>query len=184
MEQGALIFKGQTKKGREIILRYPTIEDTQKMLDFINMLSKERTFIRFQGEQLTFEEELKYVEDVIKKINEGRAIKLLAFFGSDLVGVVDITMKDRTEKHLGVLGITVAKDFRGEGVGKLLMEKVLEEAKKNLTDLEIVTLEAFGNNEMAISMYKKMGFVEYGLLPDGVKLEKGYVDHLYMYKKL
>lgn len=184
MKQGTLIFKGQTKKGREIILRYPTIEDTQKMLDFINMLSRERTFIRFQGEQLTFEEELKYVEDVINKINEGKAVKLLAFFGNDLVGVADITMRDKIEKHLGVFGIIVGKEFRGEGIGKLLMEKVMEEAKKNLADLEIVTLEAFGNNETAISMYKKMGFVEYGLLPGGIKLERGFVDHLCMYKKL
>lgn len=31
-------------------------------------------------------------------------------------------------------------------------------------------------------MYKKFGFLEYGSLPKGIKLENGYTNHVYMYR--
>ena len=62
------------------------------------------------------------------------------------------------------------------------MEKVIDEARKNLPQLEIIMLNVFANNDLAKSMYKKFGFREYGILPQGIKLEKGYADDVLMYK--
>ena len=62
------------------------------------------------------------------------------------------------------------------------MEKVIDEARKNLPQLEIIMLNVFANNDLAKQMYKKFGFVEYGLMPNGIKLETGYADDVLMYK--
>ncbi len=181
MKAGTIVYKGKTKKGKEIIIRYPLRKDLQIMADYINTLSKERTFIIFQGEQVTLEEEKKYIESQIEKIEKNQAIKLLAFIGNKLVGSSDIYLEEKTSSHVGVFGLTVAKDFRREGIGKLLISLVLEEAKKNMKNLRIITLGVFEGNNIAKNLYKKFGFKKYGKLPQGIKYKDKYIDHIYMY---
>ena len=184
MELGKIVYKGKTKRGREILVRYPKKSDTSILLNYVNTLSKERTFIRFQGEKLTLKEEGKYMNDFLKKMKKNQVIKLLAFVGEKLVGLSDIKMQEKVENHIGVLGIMVAKEFRGERIGKLLMNLVIEEAKKNLKDLKIITLGCFANNKVACSMYLKSGFKEYGRLPSGIKHRGEFVDHIYFNKNV
>ncbi len=179
-----IIFQGKTKKGKELIIRYVVAEDLKKLLEYINTLSKEQTFIRFQGEQLTREEEKKYLSDFLKKQKAGKAIKLLAFSKDELVGVADVHLEEKISSHVGIFGITIKKGFRGEGIGKLLMNLTIKEAQKNLKDLRIITLGVFSNNPLAKAIYEKFGFKEYGCLPEGVLHRGKYVDHLYMYKKV
>ena len=178
------IYQGKTKKGIDLVIRYVINEDLEKLLEYINTLSKEQTFIRFQGEQMTLEEEKKYLDDFFKKQEAGKAIELLAFIKNELVGVADIHLEDKISSHIGIFGITVKKEFRGEGIGKLLMELVIKEAQKNLKGLQIITLGVFANNPLAKAIYEKFGFKEYGCLPEGILHKEKYVDHLYMYKKV
>lgn len=159
-------------------------EDVTEMLSFINEISKEETYIRLQGEQLTMDEEVRYVDDFIRRIGEGSAVKLLAFNGKTLIGVSDVYLKDKIEKHIGVFGITIKKEWRGKGVGQELMKKTLFEATQKIKGLKIIELGVFANNPIAKKMYEKMGFVEYGRLPKGIKHRGEFVDHLYMYKQV
>ena len=178
------IYKGKASKGDDIEIRYPKDTDADLLCNYINTLSKERTFIRFQGEQTSLEDEIKYLKSQQEKIAQKTAVTLLVFCNGELIGVSDINMKDKIEKHIGVFGITIAKNFRGEGIGSLLMKYVFDEAIKNISRLEIVTLGVFSNNLLAMEMYKKFGFKEYSLLPNGVKLENRYTDHMEMYKNV
>ena len=184
MKLGVVVHKGKTKKGVEIVVRYPKKDDVEELRKYINTLSKECTFIRFQGEQLTLKEEKKYLDNFLEKIEKNLAVKLLVFTGSKLIAVSDINPSDKIESHIGTFGITVATEYRNQGIGKILTELVLDEAKKNLKDLRIVILGVFANNPIAKIMYGKFGFVEYGNLPEGVKHKDKYVNHLYMYKKI
>lgn len=182
--QRKIVFQGKSKKGKEYFIRYPVKEDLEAMWKYINTLSKERTFIRFQGEEMPMEEEREFLEKHVKDIEDHKAVTLLAFSGDELIGNSGITMQDKTERHLGVFGISLAKEFRGEGIGPKLMDVVLEEAISQIPMLEIITLGVFSNNHLAKGMYEKRGFKEYGRLPQGVKLEHGYDDHMYMYKRV
>jgi len=184
MLQKIIIFQGKTKKGKELIIRHVIAEDLEKLLEYINTLSKEKTFIRFQGEQLTREEEKKYLDDFLKKQKMGKAIKLLAFNKDELIGVADIHLEDKISSHVGIFGITVKKEFRGEGIGKILMDLTIKEAQKNLKGLQIITLGVFSNNPLAKAIYEKFDFKEYGCLPEGVLHRGKYVDHLYMFKQV
>jgi ribosomal protein S18 acetylase RimI-like enzyme len=100
------------------------------------------------------------------------------------MAVADINLKDKIESHVGVFGITVAKEFRNQGIGKLLMNLVFKEAQKKIPSLKIVTLGVFANNPIAKEMYKKFGFVEYGKLPKGLVHKNQFIDHVFMFKKL
>jgi len=172
MRKGILLQK--TLDRGKFVIRYPQDGDAQAMLKFINTLSKEKTFIRFQGEQLTIKEEVKYLKKQLSKIEKGEAVQLLAFMNEKLVGVSSISMKDKVEKHVGGFGISVAKEYRGKGIGKLLMGAVFKEAKKNLATLKIVIL----------TIYEKFGFIKYGNLPKGIIYKDNYFDDVLMYKPL
>jgi len=185
MELGKIVYKGKTKKSTDIIVRFPVKEDVKALLKYINTLSNECTFIRFQGEQLTLKEEKKYLDNFLEKIEKNLAVKLLIFTANKLIAVSDvITPSDKIESHIGTFGITVVNEYRNQGIGKLLTKLVLDEAKKNLKNLRIIKLGVFANNPIAKIMYQRFGFIEYGNLPEGIKHKGKYVNHIYMYKKI
>lgn len=182
--EGKIVYKGKTKKGNEIIIRYPQKDDAQAMCDYINALSKEQTFIRFQGEEVSLESEGKYLKEQLEKIAKNQAVQLLVFSAGKLIGISEINMKDKVEGSEGVLGISLLEEYRGEGAGKKLMELVVKEAEENIPQLRIVTLGVFDNNPVARDLYGKLGFKDYGRLPGGVLYKGEYVDHIYMYKQV
>ena len=53
-------------------------------------------------------------------------------------------------------GTGVAKELRGKGVGRKLMNAVIDIYREN--DVRYATLEAISRNESAIELYKKIGY--------------------------
>lgn len=173
-----------SKTGTEITLRYPTLDDAAILMEYINLISQERTYITYQGEHVTLEEETAYVKKLLDSFANHTGVYLLALAGDKLIGSAGIDMGVRTEKHIGLFGISLHKDYREQGIGTVLMDTVIEEALATIPQLEILTLSVFGHNGRACHLYEKLGFTRYGLLPNGVKLEDGYADHVYMYKNV
>lgn len=178
---GKVIYVGTTNKGGYVI-RYPQPRDAASMCDYINALSQEKTFILFQGEEIELEFEEKYLQGQLEKIESGALVQLLVVADDSVIGVSEIGLKGRVENHVGDFGISVARDWRGLGIGAKLMQVVLEEAKAHLATLEIVTLSVFDNNQTALRMYQRFGFQEFGRLPRGIIHRGEYVDHVHMYK--
>lgn len=82
-----------------------------------------------------------------------RFISLGAFIDDELIGVITC---DFNEFDADIEGVVVKKEFRGKGVGALLiseLEKVLVKNKK-----EKIFLEVRKSNLIAQKLYEKMGF--------------------------
>ena len=96
-----------------------------------------------------------------------------------VVGWCDITARDRPVfSHIGSLGMGVLSSHRGHGVGSALIQAVLERAQqKSLTRIELTVRE---NNKPAISLYKKIGFVEEGRHINAVCIDGEYENHISM----
>lgn len=60
-----------------------------------------------------------------------------------------------------LLNLLVARDFRGQGFGRMLLEKMLDLARAEAA--ETVFLEVRAGNEPAIALYHAAGFVETGV---------------------
>ena len=179
-----IIFQGKTGKLDGLIIRYPRIEDLKLMHNYINKLSRERTYIIFQGAKITEKEEKDYIKNYLDKIKKKQALPLICLKDNELVSVVDIIMKEKNQKHVGILGLTVAKKYRGKGVAKLMMKLLLAEAKKNLPVLKLITLNVFGENHIAINLYKKFGFKQCGVLPNGTYFRDKLMDYVEMYREI
>ncbi len=173
-----------TKSSKEIKFRYPTINDAQILMDYINKLSTEQSFILFQGHQQTLKAETKWLKEKIKETKSNKGVYLCAFNGNQLVGCGEITLGNNAKSHVGDFGISVTFDFRGEGIGQKLMELIISESIKKLSGLKIITLEVFGENKIAQSLYKKMGFIKFGCLPKSLERKGKMDDAILMYKKV
>lgn len=184
MEPGQGIFTGKTTKRIPVTLRYPAENDLVDLLNYINTLSREKTFVSFQGEQQTLKEEKKYLDEQLKRIGKAQTVQLLVFAQDKLVGITSIDLGERVSKHVGNLGISVAKDSRAQGIGSLLMRKIIEEAKQCLPTLRLITLSVFANNPIAAKMYQKFGFRQYGRLPKAISHRGRLIDRIYLYREI
>jgi len=179
------VYKRITKKGLSVIIRYPKQSDLESIHRYFNTLSKERTYLSEQGEHISRSEHQKYLSDKLKRIQKKKTVWFLVFHNNTLIGSSTISLFDkRAFFHVGEFLISIARKYRGKGVGELLLKTVILESKKTLKSLKILILEVFGNNNTAINMYKKFGFKPYGKLPEGVLHRKKYVDDVLMYKRI
>ncbi|MFO0703233.1 MAG: GNAT family N-acetyltransferase [Patescibacteria group bacterium] len=167
-----------------INFRKPFISDSAQATIYINTISTEDTFITFSGEQLTVDEERSYIMDCLSKIERGDMVKLYAELDGKIVAEGSVERDFRTKKrglHRAMIGLTVAKEFRGQGIGRALMQKLIDETKINMPDIRIIYLTVFGQNSKAISLYKSLGFVEFGRLPEGLLHKGHYDDYVFMF---
>lgn len=172
------------KSGKTISFRYPTIDDVEIFKDYINKISIEQSFLILQGFQNTTESETKWLQDKLDKINKNKCVYICGFYKNNLVACSEITLGSEAKAHLGSFGISVALGFRGQGLGQKIMEITIDESIKNLPELQIIDLEVFSKNKIAINLYKKLGFIKYGLLPKALKRKGEYNDAILMYKKV
>jgi L-phenylalanine/L-methionine N-acetyltransferase len=78
-------------------------------------------------------------------------------------------------RHVGQLGMAVRDDWQGKGVGSRLMEAAIDMAD-NWLNLSRLELEVYTDNEPAIHLYKKFGFVLEGTHLQFAFREGQYVD--------
>ena len=77
--------------------------------------------------------------------------------GTELVGSIHV---DAGRHGFGELGMAVAREWRGRGVGSALLATAIEWAGE--CGLHKLSLAVFVHNDAAIALYRKFGFVEEG----------------------
>jgi ribosomal protein S18 acetylase RimI-like enzyme len=82
---------------------------------------------------------------------------LVAVAGTELVGSLHVA---QSRFGFGELGMTVAREWRGHGVGSALLAAAIEWARGR--GLHKLSLGVFTHNAAAIALYRKFGFVEEG----------------------
>ena len=96
-----------------------------------------------------------------------------------VVGFAGLHLRDRKQRHSAWLGIAVHDEFARRGVGRALMQSLLELADKWI-GLVRVDLEADVGNTRGIEMYRRFGFVEEGRLKKAYFSDGEYVDAVIM----
>jgi len=176
------IFKKiRSKNNREVSIIEPTMDLLDELIQFFHRLTEEDALIN-RYEDLAYEVEKRKLENKIEEIKHGDAFACWAVYKGKVVGICGTTRVGGRSKHVGNLGVMVDRDFRHEGIGRALMESVLENAKK--LKLKIITLDSFENNEPAMALYEKLGFQVYGRLPKGLLWQNNFYDEIRMYKNL
>ncbi|MFE2534327.1 GNAT family N-acetyltransferase [Streptomyces sp. NPDC059371] len=77
-----------------------------------------------------------------------------------------------------ILGLAVADEARGAGVGRALLRAAREEARRQ--GARRITLRVLGHNTPARALYESEGFLVEGILPGEFLLDGAYVDDVLM----
>ncbi|MBI5224607.1 GNAT family N-acetyltransferase [Candidatus Micrarchaeota archaeon] len=166
------------KDGRKVVLHTVTRDDFPKLRQFLNELVREGALIAFDRYVNPIEEK-EMGKESLEKINKGDAIMWVCEHGNRVVARAVASRMERREKDNVSLSLYISKDFRGVGLGTTLLRMLILEAQKSFRPHNLY-LEVFSNNEKAIKIYKKEGFVKIGVLPGWNKYGNNYLDEIYM----
>jgi RimJ/RimL family protein N-acetyltransferase len=82
---------------------------------------------------------------------------LVAVADDEIIGSLHV---EPSRHGFGELGMAIAREWRGRGVGSALLEAAIEWARER--GLHKLSLGVFTHNAAAIALYRKFGFVEEG----------------------
>ena len=130
----------------------------------------------------SYEEEKKWFSEKLLAIESDHERVRVAVVDGKPVGNVNMNKnKNVARNQIGEIGISVIKEYRNLGIGRALMEDII---RVSAGWVKLACLEVLSENVKAYNLYKKLGFVEYGRLPDGIELRGKSFESIYMYKKL
>ena len=162
-----------------IIIREIQIGDAENLLNLMNKVEAETTFLLYEkGERKTT------IEKQQKNIQEGIKKGILTFVLEDnkkLVGFVwgNIFTANR-KKHCMNLAIAVLQEYTGKGYGTKLMRTLEKQAIDN--GINRLELEVSEKNKFAISLYEKLGFEVEGVKRRAFLVNGNYENELIMGK--
>ncbi len=172
------------KNGKEAILRNGDASDGLTVYDVFNAAHAETDYLLSYPDENSFdpEQEAQFLQE---KTNSPDEIELIAIVDGKAVGTAGIAAAGRKYKvkHRAELGISILKEYWGLGIGKALTKACIQCAKEaGYTQLE---LNVVAENEAAISLYRSLGFVEFGRNPRGFNSRaNGYQELVYMLLEL
>ncbi|MEM0961408.1 MAG: GNAT family N-acetyltransferase [Bacteroidota bacterium] len=114
-----------------------------------------------------------------------RDIVLGAYVSDRLVGVAGLRRGDRerTAHKATLFGMFVAPQSRRCGIGRALVEAVLDRARRS-PPLRVVQLTVTKSNRSAVGLYEACGFSCFGSEPYAVRVDGGFVTKLHMWYDL
>lgn len=117
---------------------------------------------------------------IVQTIESPHSIYLVAEHEGQIIGHAFLESHTlQTLRHIADLNIAVHLGWQRKGIGRKLIEQLIERAK-NTAVIEKIELNVRCSNEPAISLYKKLGFQEEGRLKNRLKVKDGYIDDLIM----
>jgi ribosomal protein S18 acetylase RimI-like enzyme len=108
-----------------------------------------------------------------------------ALIDGRLAGALGVRFAQRPKfRHKASLfGMHVAHDARRRGLGRLLVEAALEEARRR-DGIILMQLTVTEGNPAPQGLYAACGFVTYGVEPMAVQSGAGYAAQIHMWRKL
>ena len=168
------------KDGRTARLRTPVAADAARVLAYgkVNIEDGVGSLTTPEEFTLTIEEEAKWLGDHLEHPDD---LVIVAEAGEAMIGLLNFkAMRRRRLAHHGSLGMSVHPDWRSQGVGFALLSKLLEWARAN-PRLTCVRLQVIADNELALGLYRKLGFVEEGRRVQFINYGDRVVDDILMY---
>ena len=160
-----------------IFIRPAEPGDGVAMSDYVSRLVAEKLDTILLNHEISPAEE----EETIRRFAaDEHSVFLLALDGERVVGMLDIRGHEHPAKrHWGVFGMSVDASYRGQGVGRRLLERGIAEARSwpGFCRLELGVTPW---NTRAIELYERLGFVHEGVKRKAINLRGEPEDDLLM----
>ncbi|MBQ9023478.1 MAG: GNAT family N-acetyltransferase [Eubacterium sp.] len=173
-----------TKTGMEVEFKSADPGEAELEIAYLKQCCKETRYLLSEPEDIayTVESEEKFISDYETSDN---SLMLNAYVNGTLIGNGSFApVRDAKRlSHRCSMGIALFREFCGMGIGELLLNILMEQAKK--ASFEIMELDVVTTNTNAIRLYEKLGFETIGERKRAIKYKDGtYADELLMVKTL
>ena len=168
------------KSGESCVLRSLCAKDAREALAVCKKAAEEtRNLIRYADEwTMTEEEEAAFIK---RQEDDPNALMLGAFLSGRLIGIASFTPRASVSRarHRAELGVMILKSCWGKGVATAMIEALVEKIQD--TPYEQLELEVVSSNSRAVSLYRDLGFTEFGRNPKGFNSRsEGYQELISM----
>ena len=156
-------------------IRPASPRDARSFVDLYRVVAGEGRFIRSEhphGDVYAYRRRFR------ESVTHDRA-RLLAVSGDRVIGEIGVDREEHpVVRHVATIGMMVAPDVRGRGVGSALMEAAIAWCRRE--GVEKIELSVYPDNAAARALYTKFGFREEGRLSGHSKKRSGYLDEVLM----
>ena len=172
------------KNGKQALLRNGDFPDGSSVFENFNLTHAETDFLLSYPDENSFdqEQEARFLEEKTKSQNEIEIIALVDDVVAGTAGIEAVGTKYKV-KHRAEFGISILKEYWGLGLGRALAEACIKCARDaGYMQLE---LNVVAENQRAVSLYRDLGFVEFGRNPRGFNSRTGgFQELIYMLLEL
>jgi len=134
----------------------------------------------------SFEEEtLRPLADTEKRLAASTSEKLWgAFADGVMAGMVGLSRETRLKNRhkASLVSMYVAAEYSGLGLGRALVDTVLQAA--TTWGVELVILTVTDSNRQAVALYESAGFSSFGTEPDAIRVNGVSLGKTHMYRQL
>lgn len=163
------------KNGLAVLIRDAQPTDAVALLNKIQRVASETDYLGFGAGEFTMttQQEKDFLEKARAADNQ---LYLLAIINNEIAGSLNFAAGTRARsRHSGDFGVTVLKGYWGLGIGGLLLDTLIDWAKEGQI-IKKIHLKVRTDNQKAISLYEKRGFVTEGTLKKENYLQGEYFD--------
>lgn len=161
------------KNGKLALFRSPNISDADGYVNVLQTSVIETDFLLRYPEECdiyTIERETEYID---KMNRSARDALLVCIVDENIVGYFQLfcgsTLKTR---HRANLSLVILKDYWNLGIGSIMFDIMLQYADRDHYLLQL-ELEYTEGNTRAKHLYKKMGFIDIGFIPNATRTKNG-----------
>jgi RimJ/RimL family protein N-acetyltransferase len=167
----------KTKSGKEITLTTLQPGEGAALLECMKDIMATSQHLLMTAEEFNYTAEQE--DDMIRSYLEHPDKVIIApKINGRIIGMMDFRPGARKKNsHHGEFGMSVHPDFQGEGIGRHMLETLIDWAQKN-PRIEILRLRVSSKNKNAHELYKSCGFKEEGRELQSMKLSDGSYDDL------
>ncbi|TCP29056.1 ribosomal protein S18 acetylase RimI-like enzyme [Scopulibacillus darangshiensis] len=170
------------KYDTEVNIRKGQLKDAKQILEIQQNVIAEHDYLITVLDEFnkTIEQQIDWMHSILE--NDRETI-IVAEISEKTVGWIVCQSPGRKRlSHIGSLGMMIDKNYRDSGIGKKLINEVINWAVNNPM-IEKLSLGVLSTNHRAIALYTRMGFVEEGRKMREIKMDENeYVDDILMYK--
>jgi len=105
---------------------------------------------------------------------------IIALVGDRVIGSLHFTGGARARiHHTGEFGVSVFKDYWGQGIGTAMVQELIHWSKDSKV-IRKLNLRVRSDNDRAIRVYEKLGFVQEGLITREFFISEQFYDCICM----
>lgn len=165
---------------RQIVaIREAQPRDAAAILSALNQIGGETDFLTFGGGELNYPVEAQ--ENIIEAFAiRDNSVMMVAEIEGKVVAIATFDGAPRARlAHTGELGISILQAYWGLGIGRRMMDMLIDWAGRTGV-IRKINLRVHEKNERAIELYEKIGFRQEGVISREYQIDGQFFANIWM----